>query len=130
MEIQEISLLECVYNDDVIGARSLIFGVNEQDRRSIVANINNLNAPLFVAAMRGNVEMVKFLVNECHADKEECGRYYCKPIGSTETVHMVTPLWSAAVSNKLEVVKLLMSLGADLNAASDTGNTPVLTLVN
>ena len=126
MEIQEISLLECVHNDDLIGARSLIFGVNEQDRRSIVANINNLNAPLFVAAMRGNVEMVKFLVNECHADKEERGRYYCTAIDITGTVHMVTPLWCAAVSNKLEVVKLLFSLGADINAASDTGNTPVL----
>ena len=128
MEIQEIStsLLECVHNDDIIGARSLIFGVNEQDRRSIVANINNLNAPLFVAAMRGNVEMVEFLVNECHADEEERGRYHCTAIGIRETVHMVTPLWCAAVSNKLEVVKLLFSLGADINAASDTGNTPVL----
>ena len=70
--------------------------------------------------------MVKFLVEECHADKEERGRYHCTAFGITETVHMVTPLWCAAVSNKLEVVKLLISLGADINATSDTGNTPVL----
>ena len=128
MDIQEIStsLLECVHNDDVIGARSLIFGVNEEDRKSIVANINNLNAPLFVAALRGNVDMVKFLVKECKADKEERGRYYCTAIGISETVHLVTPLWCAAISNKLEVVELLISLGADINAASDTGNTPLL----
>lgn len=41
------------------------------------------------------------------------------------SVHVVTPLWCAAVSGKIAVVKLLTRLGADVNAPSDTGSTPV-----
>ena len=55
MEIQQISSLlrMCVYTDDVIGARSLLEGVNERDRKLIVAKGNNETAPLFDAAEQG-----------------------------------------------------------------------------
>jgi ankyrin repeat protein len=39
--------------------------------------------------------------------------------------HQVTPLWCAAVANKLEVVKSLVEHGADINSPSDTESTPV-----
>lgn len=41
------------------------------------------------------------------------------------SVHWVTPLWCAAVSGKLSIVKCLIRLGSALNAPSDTGSTPV-----
>lgn len=41
------------------------------------------------------------------------------------SVHSVTPLWCAAVSGKLPVVKCLIRLGSSINAQSDTGSTPV-----
>ena len=131
MEIQKITteLLERVETDDVVGARRLLAGVYEQDRKSIVGKTDdNSNTPLLVAAMRRNVDMVEFLTKECHADKEELGRYnYTNAGGRGGLVfHLVTPLWCAAASNKLEVVKLLIDLGADINAASGTGGTPVL----
>lgn len=37
----------------------------------------------------------------------------------------MTPLWCAAVSGKLPVIKCLVSHGANVNAVSDTGSTPV-----
>ena len=40
--------------------------------------------------------------------------------------HLVTPLWLAAVLNKLEVLNSLINLGANINAASHRGSTPVL----
>ena len=39
--------------------------------------------------------------------------------------HQVTPLWCAAVANKLEVVRTLVSHGANVNAPSDTDSTPI-----
>lgn len=39
--------------------------------------------------------------------------------------HEVTPLWCAAVANKLEVVKTLVDHGAEVNSPSDTDSTPV-----
>ena len=124
MEIQDIStcLMMCVNADDVIGARSLLEGVNDQERKSIVAKSSDCEAPLFVAVMRGNVGMVECLVKEWKADMEELGS--CMDMES-KSYHQVTPLWLAAISNNLEVVECLIDLGADINASSDTGFTPV-----
>ena len=39
--------------------------------------------------------------------------------------HSVTPLWCAAVSGRVAVVKVLIANGADVNAVSDSGSTPI-----
>ena len=123
MEIQEIStsLLNCVRTDDVDGARRLLVGVDEKDRKSIVAKRDNSDPPLFVAAMRGNVDMVTYLVKECSADLEERGTF-----SNVYLTDLVTPLWCAVVSKKFETVKRLIELGADVNAVSDSGKNSVL----
>jgi ankyrin repeat protein len=41
------------------------------------------------------------------------------------TFHYATPLWAASVGNHLHVVKLLVRLGANINAVSDSGSTAV-----
>ena len=115
-------LLDCAHTDDVVGARRLLESVKEQDRKSIVAKRKNCNAPLFVAVMRRNVDMVECLVKEWQADMEVSGRYMDQRNGSPLSV---TPLWYAAASNDMKMVELLLDLGADINAASDTGDTPV-----
>ena len=129
MEIQKVStsLLECVQTDDVVGARRLLAGVDERDRKSIVAKRDDCDPPLFVAAKRGNVDMVEFLVEECHADTEECGRYKVRVFDS---YHSITPLWLAAILNDFEMLNVLINLGADINAVADNGSTPVLAACN
>ena len=123
MEIQEIStsLLKCVRTDDVDGARRLLVGVDEKDRKLIVAKRDNSDPPLFVAAMRGNVDMVTFLAKECSADLEERGTFF-----NDDLAELVTPLWCAVVSNRFEAVKRLIELGADVDAVSDSENNSVL----
>ena len=124
MGVEKIAslLLDCAHTDDVVGARRLLDRVKEQDRKSIVAKRKNCNAPLFVAAMRRNVDMVKCLVMEWQADLEVSGRYMDHRDGSSISV---TPLWLAVVSNNMKMVELLIDLGADINAVSDTGDTLV-----
>lgn len=46
-------------------------------------------------------------------------------MGILRSVHSVTPLWCAAVSGKLPIIEYLVEHGADINAVSDTGSTPV-----
>ena len=61
--------------------------------------------------------MVKFLVKDCQANIQGGNNIlFC---------HSVTPLWWAAANGRLEVVKLLQELGADINAVSNTGTTAV-----
>lgn len=79
-------------------------------------------APLFVACRRGNVEIVEYLIHVCACELEQRGVY---EVPDDRSVHTVTPLWCAAVSGHLEVVRALADAGADVNAASDSGSTPV-----
>jgi len=82
-------------------------------RKDIVSRMKDGCAPLFIACKRGHVEIVEYLIKKCDADIEQRGKY------------CVTPLWCAAVSGNLEVIKCLIFHGADVNAVSDSGSTPV-----
>ena len=112
-------LMNCVRKNDIIGARCLFFDITEkEDRKLIVAkrddcnhdDDDDCNAPLFEAVVKGNAEMVNFLVKECNADLEERGGYF--------KYELMTPLLCAALLHKLEVVRCLNDHGADINAVS------------
>lgn len=79
-------------------------------------------APLFMACKRGNVEICEYLITVCDADIEQRGIF---EVPQDQSVHFVTPIWCAAVSGKLPIVKCLLRLGASINAMSDSGSTPV-----
>lgn len=77
---------------------------------------------LFFVCKKGNVEIAEYLIKTCGANIEQRGQY---EVLEDRSIHCVTPLWCAAVSGKLDVVKCLIRLGANINALSDTGSTPV-----
>ncbi|XP_075238445.1 ankyrin repeat protein mann-cup isoform X1 [Lycorma delicatula] len=95
---------------------------NINDRRDIVCRVKDGCAPLFIACKRGHVEIVEYLIVTCNADIEQRGLY---EVPDDRSVHHVTPLWCAAVSGKLPVIRCLVQHGADVNAVSDSGSTPV-----
>ena len=107
-----VLVMRCVLKDDVIGAKNLLVGIDEQDKKMIVSAVVDRRVPLCVAAERGNTDMVKFLVKDCQADIED------------RDFNLQTPLWIAASHGKLEVVKLLLGFGADINAVAKTRETP------
>ena len=91
-------------------------------RKEIVNKLYDGCAPFFISCKRGNVEIVEYLIEQCHADIEQKGIY---EVPDDHSIHFVTPLWCAAVAGKLEVVKCLVSHGANVNSVSDTGSSPV-----
>ena len=105
-----------------IGLRSWLEKYKVEIRKEIVSRVEDGCAPLFIACKRGNVEIVEYLITVCHADIEQKGRY---EVPDDRSVHCATPLWCAAVSGKLSVIKCLISHGAEVNAVSDSGSTPV-----
>lgn len=48
-----------------------------------------------------------------------------RQVPDDRSVHTVTPLWCAAVEGRLEPLRVLAEAGADVNASSDSGSTPV-----
>lgn len=93
-----------------------------ETRREISNRAKAGCAPLFYACKRGQTEIVEYLITMCYADVEQRGLY---EVPDERSVHYVTPLWCAAVSGKLSVIQCLLHYGADINAVSDTGSTPV-----
>lgn len=72
---------------------------------------------------RRNLHLIpEYLITVCNADIEQRGLY---EVPDDSSVHCVTPLWCAAVSGKLPIIQLLVRHGADVNAVSDSGSTPV-----
>ncbi|XP_017143255.1 protein fem-1 homolog A [Drosophila miranda] len=93
-----------------------------ESRREVVRRQRNGCAPLFIASRRGAVVVAEYLITICEADIEQRGHY---EVLEDNSFHYVSPLWAAVVSNRLSMVKYLVRIGSDINAASDSGSTPV-----
>nr|VZH95840.1 unnamed protein product [Spirometra erinaceieuropaei] len=74
---------------------------------------------LIAACRSGQLEIVRYLVDACGADIEQVGTVTF----DNETVEGVPPLWCAAAANHLEVVKFLVSRGANVNQTTITNST-------
>ena len=115
-------LFKCVKKDQLVKAKIILKGLRKEDKKKIVSITFDGNTPLFIAAQQGHYHFVNYLLNECCADIEQRGVY---EVAEDRSRHQVTPLWCAAVANKLEVVKILIRHVANVNACSDTESTPV-----
>ncbi|OQR73147.1 protein fem-1C-like [Tropilaelaps mercedesae] len=93
-----------------------------QERSQLVNRVRDGCTPLFTAAKKGIVEIVRYLLETCGANAEQRGVY---EVPFDHTMHYVTPLWCAAVVGKIEVCRVLVEHGADVNTMSDTGSTAV-----
>ena len=93
-----------------------------EERSAITEEAFEGCAPLFLACKNGSSEIVEYLLSTCDAPLEQRGLYEVLEEGIS---HHVTPLWCAAVSGCLAAVKVLLRHGADVNAMSDSGSTPI-----
>jgi len=124
-DIERLSadLLKCVRNDQLVRAKLLIKNLSHEERMAVSRGTNEDDcSSLFIAAHLGRISFVNFLLEECYADIEQRGTY---EVAEDRSRHQVTPLWCAAVADKLEVVRTLIRHGAEVNALSDTQSTPV-----
>ena len=104
--------------------RNSLERLEKAERKDLVSIVSRSDgcAPLFVACKKGNLEIVEYLIETCGADIEQKGTY---EVVDDKTSHRVSPIWCAAVSGRLNIVKCLVKHGADVNSVSDTGSTPV-----
>ena len=96
--------------------------ITRQNEKTSILDYNGYQHLLLIASKQGNLEIVKYLLSDCKFNVE------CKSkitYNAHQTKYLVSPLWCAAVSGKLEVVKFLVEFGANVNSESDTGSTLV-----
>ncbi|VVC87133.1 unnamed protein product, partial [Leptidea sinapis] len=102
--------------------RTALERLRPAERRELVSRTHDGCAPLFVVSGRGNAELAEYLVRACGAPLEQRGVY---ELADDRCAHRVTPLWLAAVAARLPVLRVLLAAGANVDAASDSGSTPV-----
>jgi len=94
----------------------------KESRAEIVRRTRDGCTPLFAACHKGLTDVVRYLLDVCGADIDQKGRYETI---EDQHVHLVPPIWVAAVSGHYATVQLLIERGADVNSLSDTGSTPL-----
>ncbi|KAK7109983.1 hypothetical protein V1264_013927 [Littorina saxatilis] len=94
-------------------------------RQQLVEVESSDSGPMLVAAcMLGSVHMVNFMLDECGADIERKGMIIV-PTYPADISFPASPLWCAAVSGHVEVVKTLIRHGADIGFKTSHGSTPL-----
>lgn len=107
-----IRLYVAIMNNDVESMKQII----KEDPYIVNANLITRSKPLFMAATRGNLEMVGLLVT--NGADVNC-RGICKE----------TPLHRAVQCPGCEIVRLLLEAGADIAVCNSRGETPLHTAV-
>ncbi|CAA2967921.1 zinc finger CCCH domain-containing 30-like [Olea europaea subsp. europaea] len=124
------SLLEFAANNDVVGfKRSIEYdssGIDEAAlwyvrKKGSKLIVHEERTPLMVAATYGSVDVLNLLVHQCEVDlNRSCGPDKCTAL------HCAA---SGGSINVLDVLKLLISAGADPNVENSDGERPVDVIV-
>jgi len=114
MPPRDFPLLEAIKKDDLKTVKSILKNMSaDSARREVNGRGHTGDTPLAVAAWRGNLEIVKLLVE--HGADVNAGKDRGKR----------TPLLEAAAEGHADVVEYLIAKGADVNAGGN-GITPLL----
>lgn len=92
----------------------------EEVNKLVTARTNGAT-PLVLSCRNGHHEVVQYLVDRCEANVEQAGSVTF----DGETIEGAPPLWCAAAAGHLEIVKLLVKSGANVNSTTKTNSTPL-----
>ncbi|MBA0706099.1 hypothetical protein Golax_018234 [Gossypium laxum] len=124
------SLLELAANNDVEGFKRQIehdpFSVDEVGlwygrQKGSKQMVNEERTPLMVASTYGSIDVIKLIISSSDADVNRvCGR------DKSTALHCAA---SGGADNVIDVVKLLLAAGADVNMVDANGHPPVDVIV-
>ncbi|XP_028169558.1 protein fem-1 homolog CG6966 [Ostrinia furnacalis] len=77
--------------------------------------------PLVIACRNGHYDVAEYLIERCKADIEQPGSVTF----DGETIEGAPPLWCAAAAGHLQLVRLLVRAGANVNSTTRTHSTPL-----
>ena len=123
-----LTFMECksiVYNAAKDGKlhrlRTVLDPRSKEEVEQLVSAKTSGATPLIMACRNGHLNIVEYLFYQCHAPIEETGSVTF----DGETIDGAPPLWCAAAAGFLNIVKLLIEVGADVNKTTYTNSTPL-----
>ena len=79
-------LHRCVEQNFLVKARLVLKGISKDDKHRVASRSVGDSPPLFLAAQKGLINFVNFLLDECVADIEQKGIYVVQEDGSRHLV--------------------------------------------
>ncbi|CAG2203263.1 unnamed protein product [Mytilus edulis] len=125
-EIEKIARIihTCIDEDKPQKIISTLCMLTKLQRKSIVTFKIDKRPALFHACLKGNADIMKYLLKECDPDVEQKGLF---KIRTLENDIEAPPLWCATgLDNGLDIIKLLTKHGADLNGPTNSDSTPLI----
>ncbi|XP_069864699.1 protein fem-1 homolog A [Dipodomys merriami] len=101
--------------------QKLLGGRGREELEELMGAAAGGGTPLLIAARRGHLDVVEFLVDRCGADVEAGGSVHF----DGETIEGAPPLWAASAAGHLAVVRSLLRRGASVNRTTRTNSTPL-----
>ncbi|XP_033107020.1 protein fem-1 homolog B-like [Anneissia japonica] len=104
---------------------ALLYGKSDDEVSQILTEVHQYGqqkcTALVIAALHGNTNVVKLLLDQYHVDIEQTGTVqFCGFV-----IEGATALWTASGAGRYEVVTMLIERGADVNHATSTNSTPL-----
>ncbi|XP_026675593.1 protein fem-1 homolog CG6966 isoform X2 [Ceratina calcarata] len=87
----------------------------------LVGSTSHGTTPLVIACRNGHYDVAEYLIEKCGANVNQTGLV----MFGGEMIECAPPLWCAAAAGYLELVKLLVKNGAEINATTKTHSTPL-----
>ncbi|KAG8223155.1 hypothetical protein J437_LFUL000578 [Ladona fulva] len=94
---------------------------SKEEVAMLVSAKTNGSTPLVMACRNGHCDVAEYLIEKCNADLELPGSV----VFDGETIEGAPPLWCAAAAGHLDVVRLLVHHGAQVNSTTRTNSTPL-----
>ncbi|KAK3091926.1 hypothetical protein FSP39_023766 [Pinctada imbricata] len=121
--INEYIVEECDETAEEI--KLMLAKLSRDQRREVVCKGITLSdkkqTAFFRSCIEGNLGLVEYFITECDADLEEKCPYTV--VEDNNSTHEVPPIWVAAITGQLELAKILLKYGADVNGMSDSNST-------
>lgn len=101
--------------------QKLLAGRGREEIEELLGEVAGGGTPLLIAARRGHLDVVEYLVDHCGASVEASGSVHF----DGETIEGAPPLWAASAAGHLAVVRSLLRRGASVNRTTRTNSTPL-----
>ncbi|XP_052088222.1 protein fem-1 homolog C-like isoform X3 [Mytilus californianus] len=125
-EIEKIARIihTCIDEDKPNKIISTLCMLTISQRKSIVTFKIDGRPALYFACLKGNADIMKYLLDECDPDVEQKGLF---KIRNLKNDIEAPPLWCATgLDNGLDIIKLLTEYGADVNGPTNSDSTPLI----
>ncbi|XP_055375496.1 protein fem-1 homolog CG6966 [Condylostylus longicornis] len=117
----EFAVFNAAKENDLTKLKKCLLGRSQPEVSMLLTVKTGGATPLVIACRYGHYDIVEYLITKCGCNVERVGSVTF----DGETIEDAPPLWCASAAGHLNIVKLLVKHGANVNSTTKTNSTPL-----